>query len=61
VRPTAGRPTQLLQDGAQGDFNEAVCAITLEQTNAAIASHAAKISVELIAKEVAAKKLMAAE
>jgi hypothetical protein len=38
-----------------------VRAITLEHTNAAIASHAAEISVEFTAKEAAAKKLMAAE
>jgi hypothetical protein len=39
----------------------AVHTITLEQTNAAIASRVAKISVEFAAKEAAAKKLMAAE
>jgi hypothetical protein len=39
----------------------AVRAITLEQTNTAIASRAAKIWVEFAAKEAAAKKLMAAE
>jgi hypothetical protein len=38
-----------------------VRAITLEQTNTAIASRAAEISVEFAAKKVAAKKLMAAE
>jgi hypothetical protein len=39
----------------------AVRAITLEQMNVAIASHAAEISVEFAAKEAAAKKLMAAK
>jgi hypothetical protein len=39
----------------------AVHAITLEQTNAAIASRVVKISVEFTAKEVVTKKLMAAE
>jgi hypothetical protein len=39
----------------------ALHAITLKQTNASIASHAAQISVEFAAKEAAAKKLMAAE
>jgi hypothetical protein len=38
-----------------------VRAITLEQTNAAITSRAAEISVEFAAKEAATKKLMAAE
>jgi hypothetical protein len=38
-----------------------VCAITLEQTNATIASRAAEISVEFAAKEAATKKLMAVE
>jgi hypothetical protein len=38
-----------------------VHAITLKQTNAAIASRAIKILVEFAAKEAAAKKLMAAE
>jgi hypothetical protein len=39
----------------------AVRAITLEQTNVAIASRTTKISVEFVAKEAAAKKLMVAE
>jgi hypothetical protein len=39
----------------------AVHAITLEQTNAAIADHAAEISVEFAANEAAAKRLIAAE
>jgi hypothetical protein len=39
----------------------AICAITLEQTNASIASRATEISVEFAAKEAAAKKLMTAE
>jgi hypothetical protein len=35
----------------------AVCAVILEQTNAAIANRIAKISVEFTAKEATAKRL----
>jgi hypothetical protein len=62
-------PCGPLQDALLGSFEtahretsmRAVHAITLEQTNAAIASRATEISVEFAAKEAAAKKLMAAE
>jgi hypothetical protein len=62
-------PCGLLQASLLGSFETAhreastreVQAITLEQTNAAITSRVGEISVEFTAKEVAAKKLMAAE
>jgi hypothetical protein len=62
-------PCGLLQAAVLGSFKmahtesstRAVCTVVLEQTNAAIANRAAKISVEFAAKEVAAKRLMAAK
>jgi hypothetical protein len=62
-------PCSLLQATLERSFEtayretstKALRAITLEQTNAAIASRAAEISMEFAAKEAATKKLMAAE
>jgi hypothetical protein len=53
VRSAAGRPTRLLRDGTRGGFYEG--GTRLEQTNAAIASRVAEISVEFAANEAAAK------
>jgi hypothetical protein len=62
-------PCSLLQANLLSSFETAhresstrtVHAVILEQTNTAIANHAAKISVEFTDKEAAAKRLMAAE
>jgi hypothetical protein len=62
-------PCGPLQASLLGSFETAhreastreVHAITLEQTNATITSRVGEISVEFAAKEVAAKKLMAAK
>jgi hypothetical protein len=59
----------MLQDALLGSFEtmhtessmRAVRAVILEQTNTAIADHAAEISVEFAAKQAAAKILMVAE
>jgi hypothetical protein len=53
MRPAVGRPTWLLRDDTQGGFYEG--GTRLEQTNAAIASRVAEISMEFAAKEAATK------